>query len=215
MTVEARLKRSEKVRTGFLVHAIINPMRSLKMIPYLLALLLITSCSLYSSYEEEIAYTIPAGAHYSTHAFFKYVTADTLSFSFRFDDSAIYDIGVDQSDINKLFGFAEGAAQNIHEYSARFGWRWVEEGIEILGYCYVDGERSHISLGEAVIGTSYSGTITSSFDRYTFTYRGNTKTVMKSPEYYGEKKYISYPYFGGNITAPHEVTVWVTTHTSP
>ncbi len=190
-------------------------MRFQKIFLLLFITALISSCSLYSSYDEEVAYIIPAGAHYSTHAFFQYITDDTLSFSFRFDGSAIYDIGSEQSDINKLFGFAEGKAQNIHEYSARFGWRWLNDRIEILAYCYVDGGRISKSLGTAEIGIDYEGTITTTPDRYTFSYEGNSVTITKDDEFYAERKYLSYPYFGGNIKAPHEVTVWVTTHSTP
>lgn len=141
---------------------------------------------------------------------FKYVNGNTITFSFRFDSSAFYDIGSEQSDINKLFGFAEGAAQNIHNYSARFGWRYFNERIEILAYSYVNGERMSSLLGTAEIGVDYIGSITSYSDAYEFSYRGNSVEFEKNPHYYSTRKYLSYPYFGGNITAPHDVTVWVT-----
>ncbi len=170
------------------------------------------SCSLYSDFNEEIAYTIPEGAHYSTHDLLRYVISDTLDFSFRFDESAVYEIGSDQSDINKLFGFAEGSAQNIHGYSARFGWRWYNDSIEILAYAYTDGDGARASklLGTVEFGETAQGSITSEEGRYLFTFKGYTAEIAKSPSYRAARKYLSYPYFGGNIAAPHQVTVWVT-----
>ena len=176
----------------------------------ILSLLTLSSCTLFHQFDEEVTYTIPKGSHYSTHAFFKYVSVDTLNFSFRFDNSAIYDIGIEQSDINKLFGFAEGSANNIHTFSARFGWRYYNDTIEILAYAYIDGVRMSSLLGTVEIGEVYSGSITSTLDAYIFSFSGNTVVFDKSSQFYSTNKFLSYPYFGGNIAAPHEVRVWVT-----
>ena len=48
----------------------------------------------------------------------------------------------DHLDVNKLFGMSYGFH---HKNSARFGWRWDLEKnlVEILGYTYVNGVRSH------------------------------------------------------------------------
>ncbi len=185
-------------------------MRAFRLTALLIPLLVLSSCSLYNDYGQEITYIIPEGSHYSTHEFFTYVSDDTLSFSFRFDESAIYDIGSDQSDINKLFGFAEGSAQNIHTWSARFGWRWYNDQLEILAYAYIDGVRESELLGTLEIGESGTGTITSEDDRYIFTYEDATVVIPKTTPFHSSKKFLSYPYFGGNIAAQHEVTVWAT-----
>lgn len=56
-----------------------------------------------------------------------------------FDNSAIYDIGRDELDIQKLFGVAWGS---VHSNSARFGFRNIKGvGIEILAYCYDECKR--------------------------------------------------------------------------
>ncbi len=187
-------------------------MRAVSLTVFICVLLTLPSCSVYSDFGEEIAYTIREGNHYSTHDFFTYVDTDTMRFAFRFDESARYDIGSEQSDINKLFGFAEGSADHIHTYSGRFGWRWFNDSLEILAYAYTDGSgtRESVLLGTVEVGETAEGSIESKEDRYIFRYKGKEEEILKSPAYHAKRKYLSYPYFGGNVPAPHDVTVWVT-----
>lgn len=185
-------------------------MRAVRCVVLLSLVLFTISCTLYDEFGEEVRYTIPKGSHYSNHDFFTYIRSDTISFRFRFDDSAVYDIGDDQSDINKLFGFAEGSASAIHEWSARFGWRWYGERLEILAYAYVDGQRRSELLGVLESGESGIGYITSEDDLYRFTFGSTTVEIPKGRSYSDRTKYLSYPYFGGTTPAPHDVRVWVT-----
>ncbi|MBN2861372.1 MAG: hypothetical protein JXK93_13985 [Sphaerochaetaceae bacterium] len=185
-------------------------MRALRCVALLCLVLFAVSCTLYDEFGKEVRYTIPQGNHYSNHDFFSYIRSDTVIFRFHFDDSAIYDIGADQSDINKLFGFAEGSASAIHEWSARFGWRWYGERLEILAYAYIDGQRRSELLGVLENGASGIGCITSEDDRYRFTFESTTVEFLKSRSYSDRTKYLSYPYFGGTTPAPHDVSVWVT-----
>lgn len=179
-----------------------------------LAIITLPGCILFTDYGTETIFTIPAGAHYpEPHPFLNVVHGNTLEFRFRFDDSAIYDLGTeDQHDINKLFGFAEGSALNIHEHSARFGWRWLvaEERIEILGYAYTGGTRKSISLGTVLPWEDAEGSIISTPDAYRFLFKGSTYTIPRDTPFQAERKFLSYPYFGGNITAPQEVRVAIT-----
>lgn len=180
-----------------------------------ISLLLILSCSLYSMYETETVYLIKEGAHYSTHEVLTYIENDRLEFTFLFDDSAVYSFGEDhedQADINKLFGFAEGSPANIHRYSARFGWRWYQDRLEILAYCYIDGERESVLMGTAEIGTPYTASIVTTPEAYAFVFNGNEVSIEKDPAFHAERKYLSYPYFGGNMTAPHDISITITTH---
>ena len=185
-------------------------MRALRRIISLCLVLLAVSCTLFNEFGEEALYTVPKGSHYSNHDFFTYIRADTVSFRFRFDDSAVYDIGADQSDINKLFGFAEGSSSAIHEWSARFGWRWYGDRLEILAYAYIDGQRRSEMLGELELSESGIGYITSEDDLYRFTFKSTTVEFPKNRSFSDRTKYLSYPYFGGTTAAPHDVRVWVT-----
>lgn len=174
----------------------------------------LSGCMLVTDLGVETLWIIPAGAHYpEPHPFLDFVRGNTLEFSFRFDDSAIYDLGTeDQHDINKLFGFAEGSALHIHEHSARFGWRWLveEEQIEIMGYAYTGGIRKSIRLGTVVPGEDAEGSITSTSDEYRFTFKDSMFIITRETPYQADRKFLSYPYFGGNVTAPHEVRIAIT-----
>jgi hypothetical protein len=63
-----------------------------------------------------------------------------------FTDSCRYDIGDDQSDINKLYGI--GFLPWHRKNSIRFGWRYVKETdkIEILAYWYINSTRYNESI---------------------------------------------------------------------
>ncbi len=185
-------------------------MRVLKSAVVLFMIFLFLSCTLYDGFEQEVRYRIPAGGHYSNHDFLTYIRGDTLSFSFRFDETAVYDVGSDQSDINKLFGFAEGSPSAIHEWSARFGWRWYDGRLEILAYAYIDGERKSELLGVMEPGESGVGYIGSDDESYRFTFGSSTVVFPKNRSFSDRTKYLSYPYFGGTTAAPHDVFVWVT-----
>lgn len=132
-----------------------------------------------------------------------------MSCEVSFAESCRYDVGRDQSDINKLFGFSLGMH---HTNSMRFGWRYVPsvDAIEIVTYIYRKGERlkeqhvNWVSLGKRV--------------RYTIELRKDGTVHFYAGERWsaGEimgtqgKIFFSYPlslYFGGNCTAPHDMLI--------
>jgi len=132
----------------------------------------------------------------------------------RFSDLARYFIGTDQSDINKLFGISYG---HHHTNSDRIGWRYDinKNMIEIMIYSYINKERQsqhlrHVSIGEEVI-ISIS-TSTSSDSRDVMFTCGNSKLEKTYPisGWFHKLKYTLGLYFGGNRTAPHDISIDIT-----
>jgi hypothetical protein len=82
----------------------------------------------------------------------------------------------------------------------------------MLAYCYIDGERESMTMGTAEIGTPYTASIETTPEAYTFVFDGRTVTMEKSPAFHARRNYLSYPYFGGNMTAPHDISITITIH---
>ena len=181
----------------------------------LFSAVLLFSCRMMYPFDEEIVFTIPEGAHYSTGRFLTYISDNRTDFSFSFDESAEYDLGnSNPRDINKLFGFAEKSPVNIHRHSARFGWRWYNDSLQIHGYAYTDGTRKSLLLGTADIDTTYSAAIIAHEDKYEFIFEGISLFIERNGIFTSSRKYLSYPYFGGDETAPNEVRITLTFHSS-
>ncbi|MFT4737440.1 MAG: hypothetical protein ACJAZM_000334 [Cyclobacteriaceae bacterium] len=112
----------------------------MKSLPYFLSLFLLTACQLERIGPFEV-YAIEEGTHGGFGKIQSLIT-DEVNFVAIFDESAIYTsvLEENQYDVNKLLGFSDCNSQH-HEHSARFGWRWLDDDLEILAYCYVSGER--------------------------------------------------------------------------
>src|SRR5262249_22921348 len=131
-----------------------------------------------------------------------------MSAWFQFDSSAPYQTrsATDQADINKLWGFTDCNRWDPQNGSARFGWRWVNNAIEILAYVDRDGTPTHLnrSLGTLAIGEVGFGTIRLEGHEYAFYFKGKRVTLPRDCDDSLMKGYYLYPYFGGNETAPHD-----------
>jgi len=154
-------------------------------------------------------FTIPKGWHRSTNKV-KLITADELVFKAMFDDSAIYTTvdPTNQGDINKLYGFSDCTSQH-QKNSARFGWRWLKNQLEILTYTYVDGVRYSKSFGAVPLNETLDYAIRIQGDKYVFTLGTQSITMDRGCSDTGLIKYMLWPYFGGDETAPHEITIWL------
>ncbi len=148
----------------------------------------------------------------NTHGSFdgvQFLQSKTLRFTAVFDESAVYtsDTEENQHDVNKLLGFADCNSHH-HKHSARFGWRWLEDQLEILAYSYVNGERIIKPVGFVGINESNDYRITLTKDEYEFQL-GSFPVVTVDRESDCEKGayYMLFPYFGGNETAPHDITI--------
>lgn len=132
-----------------------------------------------------------------------------MSCDVSFGDNCRYDIGSDQSDINKLFGFSLGMH---HENSLRVGWRYVPQKdlIEIVTYIYQNGVRlreKHLDWLNFGQKGEYTIELT---DDYYAVFSVGKSVIVKDKIETKKKLYLSYPlslYFGGNCTAPHDMNI--------
>lgn len=158
-------------------------------------------------------YTIKRGDHYCTPFPWPHFICGhrwRKSIIVKFNSSARYSIGADQNDVNKLFGLSYGFH---HTDSDRIGWRYAidRDCIELVIYSYSCGKRlatkhlCYINLGVCcrleIDAFDYGG-------RREVTYRCDGKTVRE--EHNCSWHFFNYTlglYFGGNVAAPHDITV--------
>jgi hypothetical protein len=157
-------------------------------------------------------YIIKKGDHYSNHLITKTINTDEFNFIAKFDSSAIYKNvdSVNQADINKLYGFTEDNLTNDHYNSARIGWRWYHEELQLMGYCYNEGQVSYgLIKGNIELGKEVFCSIKKDDGKYIFSVDGSIFTLPRkstSSKFAGFKLY---PYFGGDETAPHEIKILI------
>ena len=98
-------------------------------------------------------YTIGTGEHYATPKLIETTELKRVAFRATFDASARYTLDDPslQSNINKLMGFSDCSTHH-QTNSARFGWRWYNDRLEIHAYCYVDSVRVHQYIGTVNVG---------------------------------------------------------------
>jgi len=134
---------------------------------------------------------------------------DGIQSSCKFNESAIYDLeNENQGDWNKLIGFSEDI--RIHENSARISWRWniENEQVELGYYCYVKGEVIKGHLKYVNIDEAFQFMIRDDQEKqnYVIDIYGTYKAVHHGQKH-DEKKFWSYPYFGGDEVAPHDIKI--------
>lgn len=153
-------------------------------------------------------YIIKKGEHWSTYKQSSLHT-ETLNFSVIFDETAIYQCKTEENqyDTNKLLGFS-GCNSFHHDNSARFGWRWVDDQLNISAYCYIDGERIVKPIGSVPLNEPVNYKLTATKEKYIFELEGFDKMEIKRG---GDCNiglyYMLYPYFGGDETAPHDINI--------
>ena len=160
-------------------------------------------------------YTIFKGQNYadgydSSHIVL--IKTDDLKFVAKFDSSAIYStfFSSNQIDVNKLYGFSDNNSDH-HKFSARIGWAWYNNTLNLFGYTYNNGERSILNLGVFSIGANLNCRIQtdSATKSYLFTVNGKTKSMPRAATTKVGSGYRLYPYFGGDEPAPHTVTIQI------
>lgn len=137
------------------------------------------------------------------------VRGNKLRFKAKFDSSAIYETARpnNQGDINKLYGASD--CRGYHqENSARFGWRWYKDQLQILAYCYVNGKRQIELIDTVVFNKFYDYSIEFKENRYVFTLEDKAVEMDRhcSGQVFGYKLL---PYFGGDEPAPHDITIQI------
>jgi hypothetical protein len=165
-----------------------------------------------------VKYTIQEGAHYCDQSSMKSVSGTVMNFVVKFDNTAIYDLPVDgydrNLDVNKLWGFSEGF--NNQYNSARIGWRYYNNELQLFAYVYVNGTvlRDPISYDPIYIKTveinkEINCSIAVSGNNYVFTVDGTVMTTARGATGTKYNGYQQYPYFGGEYTSPHLINIYV------
>ncbi|TAL43325.1 MAG: hypothetical protein EPN92_10330 [Chitinophagaceae bacterium] len=154
-------------------------------------------------------YTIQQGQHYCDQSSIKSVRTSEMKFMAKFDNSAIYQtiLPENQYDINKLWGFSEGI--NNQYNSARIGWSWNNDALRLYGYVYANGVRYYQEITQVDIGADISCSIKVSGNTYIFTVNSSAITLPRGPSSSQASGYQQYPYFGGDETAPHLITILI------
>jgi hypothetical protein len=163
-------------------------------------------------------YTIQEGAHECDQRSIRSVSGTSMNFTAKFDSTAIYPAVITDYnhayDVNKLWGFSEGL--NNQYNSARIGWRWLNDQLELFAYVYVNGTllRDPVSydppfIKTVAIGSEINCSIAVSGSNYIFTVDGIIVKTSRGTSVSKFNGYQQYPYFGGNLTAPHLINIYI------
>jgi hypothetical protein len=179
-------------------------------------LLVIIALSLFACKKRDVLdekefelYTIKKGFQHSTTRV-RVLRKDEINFIFKFDETAIYTTSNPsrQADINKLFGFSDCGAKH-QENSARIGWRWYEDKLELFAYYYNNSERDQEYITTILPGKEYSCKISAKSGEYIFNVDNIIVKVPRSCTGSKSVKYYLYPFFGGSEVAPHDINIWI------
>lgn len=159
-----------------------------------------------------MVFSIKKGKHYSNNLIHKILLPfnykNKVSYYVTFDESCIYkDETNDRFDVNKLFGFSIGFH---HKNSHRFGWNCLDGKIHIYSYSYINGERIINEICTVNTNKEYKFIIHINGSKCLFTiideHHNLYQRIISIPikSIFG---YSLWPYFGGNKTAPHKMTI--------
>lgn len=156
------------------------------------------------------AFIINEGSHVSFTALEK-LYQSKITFEVKFDSTAIYTLhdNINQGDINKLYGFTD-CGTTVHENSARFGWRYYNDSLQLFSYCYANGKRSWQFLKDIEIDSVFTCQIMTHEDEYIF--KINDKILAREQRACTSndtKRMYLYPYFGGDSVAPHQIKILI------
>lgn len=155
-------------------------------------------------------YIIPKGEHYALNAGYKQLRVQSIHFTVKFDSSCIYTNAKasNAEDVNKLYGFSDGNTPH-HENSARFGWRWNGQALEVYAYCYANAARQIKSLGTIPVGKEIDMSISLNGAEYVFNLNGRQEIMQRKISSEFAEGYQLYPYFGGDEPAPHQIRIFI------
>lgn len=158
---------------------------------------------------EYVEYVIPKGQHYAAGTAIRVLDKKSLSFKVRFDSSCMYTVRSENAaDINKLYGFSD-CGDNHQVNSARFGWVWNGNAIELYAYCYGESKRSSKFLGTVSIGREIELGLAVEGEKYVFVVNGFKEYMERKCDDDAAPSYQLYPYFGGDEVAPHDVRIFI------
>ena len=174
----------------------------------ILIILMLTCCKKIDENGFRI-YTIKEGKHKSRSRY-KTTKTNCLQFQAIFDESAIYTSQdpANQYDVNKLYGLSD--CGNSHtETSIRFGWRWLNDSLEILWFKHANNSFSFAKIKSIDFGEIVNFNIQFDDNYYYMSVGSDTITVARPCNRSSNRKYFLWPYFGGNETAPHDIKILI------
>ena len=184
-----------------------------------LIILLVTLSSCSDIYEQnEVEYLLSKGQHTSRRVGgfpgdkLGTLKSEMLAFTARFDETVRYDLGnKNQEDINKLMGFSDCNSLH-HENSVRFGWRYSieKDSVEIFSYAYTSGAVSYHHMGDVAIDETVHYQIQIVDNKFYLLLNGEiNQEVDRGASCDTGLYYKLYPYFGGDETAPHDISIYI------
>lgn len=151
-------------------------------------------------------YKIKKNRHRSGYRY-KADKRNLIEFQVIFDESAIYTSksAYNQADVNKLYGVSD-CGRNHMEYSIRFGWRYYDNKLQILWFKHTGGFFTFGVIKEVQINEIINCSLEITEDHYILGVDG-THAITDRTCMQNYKRYYLYPYFGGDETAPHNITI--------
>jgi hypothetical protein len=150
-------------------------------------------------------FKIKEGKHRSTNKI-KYICKNSLNFDLMLTESCKYQSKSleNQYDVNKIFGISDEGGHM--ENSARVGWRYLNDKIELMAFIHNNGVFSFEKICDAEPNVVYNCNINLLDDKYEFIINNN---IIIMDRYKNNKrcKYLLYPYFGGDELAPHDIEI--------
>ena len=177
----------------------------MKILLFVISLLLLSSCNKKDDNGWTI-FNIKKDSHSSSSSL-EWTNKSRWDFKFQFDSTSIYKTTdpVNQWDVNKLIGVSDGGLHQKN--SARFGWRWINNKLELMAYTHYKGNFEFQKITDIEIGKEYLGTIQYG-EEYTFICDGKVVTMRRDKNVPSNNYYL-WPYFGGDETAPHDIKIRV------
>jgi hypothetical protein len=160
---------------------------------------------------EERSFLIRKGNHAADGNNLEIIDRNYIHVRVQFDSSAIYvaATGNNQGDVNKLLGFSDCDTHH-QENSARIGWSWNGKAIVLYAYAYVNKERMIKTLASVFINEPIQCSIRAEGEKYYFEVNGHKDSLPRHCGDYQGSRYRLYPYFGGDETAPHDISIKIT-----
>lgn len=156
-----------------------------------------------------ISYVIQKGNHSSNQSVLRPVTTSNMRFVVRFDSTAIYTNTnpINQGDINKLWGFSEGFDNQFN--SARIGWSWNNNALRLFAYTYKNGTRFFKEISTVPLYSDINCSIAVAGNEYIFTVNKTIVYMERALSTDQASGLQQFPYFGGDETAPHTITIQI------
>jgi len=171
---------------------------------FYLVLLILFSCKKITN--DWNTFIIKKGQHRSTHAV-DYSKDKVFNWNIKFDSSAIYETldSLNQLDINKLIGWSDCGEDHV-EASIRFGWRWIDDSLEIHWFKHENGNFSFAKITNVDLCKPYDYYLKIHDWDYEMAVDGVKVFVPRNCVTHC-RKYQLFPYFGGDEAAPHDIKI--------